>query len=107
MNLMKNFFLCKKTTTWTSGFCTLSLCDLGDLLYAHLQTQLSDSEVHTIVREAVDHELEFVTDALPVRLIGMNADLMCSESLKIVFHSLRSIQSCQVINQMALFFAAA
>jgi ribonucleoside-diphosphate reductase beta chain len=30
-----------------------------------------------IIRSAVDIEREFVRDALPVRLIGMNADLMC------------------------------
>lgn len=52
-------------------------CDFACLLYAHLHHKLSDDEVHTIVREAVDHELEFVTEALPVRLIGMNAELMC------------------------------
>jgi len=36
-----------------------------------------DREIASIIREAVDIEREFVTAALPVRLIGMNADLMC------------------------------
>ena len=35
------------------------------------------SEFEAIVREAVSFEKEFVKDALPVDLIGMNADLMC------------------------------
>jgi ribonucleoside-diphosphate reductase beta chain len=33
--------------------------------------------VRDIIKDAVEIEKEFVTDALPVRLIGMNADLMC------------------------------
>lgn len=32
--------------------------------------------IHAVVREAVDIERDFVTSALPVRLIGMNAELM-------------------------------
>ena len=34
-------------------------------------------EVLEIVREAVEMEQEFVTEALPVNLIGINAALMC------------------------------
>lgn len=34
-------------------------------------------QVYKIIKEAVSYEQEFVTDALPVSLIGMNADLMC------------------------------
>ena len=37
---------------------------------------MSQQTVHSIIKEAVDIEVEFVCDALPVRLIGMNADLM-------------------------------
>ena len=33
--------------------------------------------IHRIISEAVTIEKEFVTDALPVRLIGMNAEQMC------------------------------
>jgi ribonucleotide reductase beta subunit family protein with ferritin-like domain len=47
------------------------------LLYNMLQNRLTDDRVHEIVREAVAVEEEFVTEALPVKLIGMNADLMC------------------------------
>jgi ribonucleoside-diphosphate reductase subunit M2 len=32
--------------------------------------------VHAIISEAVELELEFCTEALSVRLVGMNADLM-------------------------------
>lgn len=47
------------------------------LLYSkHLNTRLSDERAHEIIREAVDIEIEFVTKALDVRVIGMNATLM-------------------------------
>lgn len=51
-------------------------CDFACLLYSMLNNKLSQDEVHEIIREAVEFEKEFVTDALPVSLIGMNAALM-------------------------------
>ncbi|QQS30796.1 MAG: ribonucleotide-diphosphate reductase subunit beta [Sphingobacteriales bacterium] len=51
-------------------------CDFACLLYGMLQNKLSYEEVKVIICEAVDYEKEFVTDALPVSLIGMNAELM-------------------------------
>ena len=50
--------------------------EFGVLLYSKLKEKLPEETIHTIIREAVDIEIEFVCDALPVRLIGMNADLM-------------------------------
>ena len=41
-----------------------------------LQTKLGEEEVHAIVSEAVEHEVEFVCDAIPVTLIGMSAGEM-------------------------------
>lgn len=53
-------------------------CDFACLLYTnHLQNKLPEETVYTIIRDAVEIEKEFVSDALPVNLIGMNADLMC------------------------------
>ncbi|GIM53164.1 ribonucleoside-diphosphate reductase [Capnocytophaga cynodegmi] len=53
-------------------------CDFACLLYAnHLQNKLSEETVREIIIDAVTIEKEFVTDALPVKLIGMNAELMC------------------------------
>ena len=53
-------------------------CDFACLLYAnHLQNKLSEETVKEIIVDAVAIEKEFVTDALPVKLIGMNAELMC------------------------------
>ena len=53
-------------------------CDFACLLYNdHLINKLSIESIQTIIVDAVTIEKEFVTDALPVRLIGMNAELMC------------------------------
>ena len=52
-------------------------CDFACLLYNnHLVNKLPVERVTQIITDAVEIEKEFVTDALPVRLIGMNADLM-------------------------------
>lgn len=52
-------------------------CDFACLLYSQLENHLPLEELQTIIISAVEIEREFVRDALPVRLIGMNADLMC------------------------------
>lgn len=51
-------------------------CDFACLLYSMLVHKLPVERVHEIIRTAVDAEKEFVTDALPVSLIGMNAEAM-------------------------------
>ena len=53
-------------------------CDFACLLYNdHIINKLSPETVRDIITNAVEIEKEFVSDALPVNLIGMNADLMC------------------------------
>lgn len=52
-------------------------CDFACLLYKdHIQNKLPKETVEKIILDAVEIEKEFVTDALPVDLIGMNAKLM-------------------------------
>ena len=52
-------------------------CDFACLLYTkHLVNMLPKEQVEAIIKDAVEIEKEFVTDALPVRLIGMNSILM-------------------------------
>lgn len=52
-------------------------CDFACLLYnKHVVNKLTKDQVKEIIMDAVEIEKEFVTDALPVRLIGMNSDLM-------------------------------
>jgi len=50
--------------------------DFACLLYTHIRNKPPRSVVEGIIREAVELEIEFLTDALPCALIGMNADLM-------------------------------
>jgi len=50
--------------------------DLAVLLFSKLQKKLNRARVHDIVKEAVSIEKEFICDALPCNLIGMNAKLM-------------------------------
>jgi ribonucleoside-diphosphate reductase beta chain len=58
-------------------------CDFACYLYSQLQNKLDPKEVEAIITEAVTFEKEFVTDALPVSLIGMNAGMM-SEYIEFV-----------------------
>jgi ribonucleoside-diphosphate reductase beta chain len=51
-------------------------CDFACLLYSKLNNKLSQETIQDIICDAVEIEKEFVSDALPVSLIGMNADLM-------------------------------
>jgi len=51
-------------------------CEFACLLYSMLQNKLSEKQVHAIIGDAVAIEKEFISDALPVALIGMNAQLM-------------------------------
>ncbi|KAL2554942.1 Ribonucleoside-diphosphate reductase small chain C [Forsythia ovata] len=58
-------------------------CDFACLLYSLLRMKLSEDRVKAIIADAVDIEREFVCDALPCALVGMNGDLM-SQYIKFV-----------------------
>ncbi|MCH2232783.1 MAG: ribonucleoside-diphosphate reductase small subunit [Crocinitomicaceae bacterium] len=52
-------------------------CDFACLLYNnHLVNKLPKETVTKIITDAVEIEKEFISEAIPVRLIGMNSDLM-------------------------------
>ena len=51
-------------------------CEFACQLYSMLSNKLSQEDVHGIIKDAVEIEKEFITEALPVALIGMNAKLM-------------------------------
>ena len=51
-------------------------CDFACLLHSKLIKGAGENVIHRIIAEAVEIETEFVTNALPVELIGMNAGLM-------------------------------
>lgn len=54
-------------------------CEFATLLYSMIPVdqRLSEERIHEIVLDAVAAEKEFVSESLPVDLIGMNAGLMC------------------------------
>ena len=53
------------------------LCDYACHLYNnHIENKLSETKIKEIICGALEIEKEFITEALPVRLIGMNSDLM-------------------------------
>lgn len=52
-------------------------CDFATMLYnKHIQNKLPKERIYKIVTDAVTIEKEFILEALPVRLIGMNSELM-------------------------------
>jgi ribonucleoside-diphosphate reductase subunit M2 len=51
--------------------------DFACLLFSHLNKRPAQSEVEAIIKEAVAIEQEFLSDALPCALLGMNSALMC------------------------------
>ncbi|MEJ8804371.1 ribonucleoside-diphosphate reductase small subunit [Pontibacter sp. H249] len=71
-------------------------CDFACLLYSMLNNKLPESRVHEIILDAVTFEQEFVTDALPVDLIGMNAKLM-SQYIEFVADRLLVALGCSKI----------
>merc|ERR1712102_238351 len=50
--------------------------DFACLMFHHLKNKPSEARIKQIVKEAVEIEIEFLTEALPVKLIGMNHELM-------------------------------
>jgi ribonucleoside-diphosphate reductase subunit M2 len=58
-------------------------CEFAVLLYSKLLKKVDKSRINEIIKEAVDIEIEFICEALPCKLIGMNSDLM-SQYIKFV-----------------------
>jgi len=51
--------------------------DFAILMYHHLLNKVSQERVEEIMREAVEIEMEFITESIPCSMIGMNTELMC------------------------------
>jgi ribonucleoside-diphosphate reductase beta chain len=71
-NLLKGLTLANEFISRDEGLHT----DFACLLYKKLDNKLSEEMAHQLFKEAVDIEKEFITEALPCSLIGMNAKLM-------------------------------
>ncbi|ETN74809.1 ribonucleoside-diphosphate reductase, beta subunit [Necator americanus] len=50
--------------------------DFACLMYSHIKNKLSQERIHSIIKDAVAIEQEFLTESLPVDMIGMNCRLM-------------------------------
>jgi ribonucleoside-diphosphate reductase subunit M2 len=51
-------------------------CEFAILLYSKLVKKIDKVRIHELIKEAVDIETEFICEALPCRLIGMNSEMM-------------------------------
>ena len=51
-------------------------CEFAVLLYGKLQKKIDKTRIYEIIKDAVDIETEFICEALPCKLIGMNSDMM-------------------------------
>ena len=51
-------------------------CNFGCLIYSKLSNKLSSENIYNMIKEAIEIEKEFVSESLPVELIGMNSKLM-------------------------------
>jgi ribonucleoside-diphosphate reductase subunit M2 len=51
-------------------------CEFAVLLYSKLVKKIDKARIHEIIKEAVEIETEFICEALPCKLIGMNSELM-------------------------------
>ena len=69
-------------------------------LYHNLQTKLDDNTIIQIVIEALEIESEFITEALPCRLIGMDAESM-RDYIKFVAQRLLTQLGCTQHSIMA------
>lgn len=74
-------------------------CDFACLLYTnHIANKMDKSLIESIITDAVEIEKEFVSDALPVKLIGMNELLMCQYIEFVADRLLNSLGNPKVYN---------
>lgn len=72
-------------------------CDFACHLFNnHIENKLSESQIKEIIVSALAIEKEFILEALPVRLIGMNSDLM-SQYLEFVTDRLLMALGCSKV----------
>ena len=72
-------------------------CDFACHLFNnHIENKLTESQIKEIIVSALAIEKEFILEALPVRLIGMNADLM-SQYLEFVTDRLLTALGCSKV----------
>ena len=78
-------------------------CEFACLLYKHIENKLPKEAVYEIISDAVKIEKEFITDALPVSLIGMNAKLMAQYIEYVADHWLHQLGYPKLYNAVNPF----
>ena len=76
-------------------------CDFACHLYnSHIEKKIPEKKLKEIIVSALEIEKEFILEALPVRLIGMNSDLM-SQYLEFVTDRLLVALGCSKVYNVA------
>lgn len=68
------------------------------LLYSHLNNKVPKDVLETMMRQAVDIEMRFITESIPCSMIGMNTDLMSDYIKYIADRLLVSLGSSKIYN---------
>jgi ribonucleoside-diphosphate reductase beta chain len=78
-------------------------CKFSCILYNMLKHKLSEAQVKEIISDAVSIEKEFISEALPVDLIGMNARLMMQYIEFVADHWLVELGCSKIFNSVNPF----
>lgn len=73
-------------------------------MFKHIVQKPSEDEVTSIIKDAVQIEQEFLTEALPVEMIGMNCKLMC-QYIEFVADRLLVELGCQKVSIILFNFS--
>ncbi|VDN23729.1 unnamed protein product [Gongylonema pulchrum] len=77
--------------------------DFACLMFSYIKNKPSIEKINAIVREAVDIEKEYLTEALPVNLIGMNCQLMCQYIEYVADHLLTELKCPKIYHSQNPF----
>jgi len=72
--------------------------DFACLMFKHLVNKPSQDRIYKIIRDAVDIEIEFLTEALPCALIGMNSILMIQYIKFVADRLLKELECDKIYN---------
>ena len=108
-NLMKMLSKANNFIARDEGMHTV----FGQYLYkTYIKNKLTDKQIHDLISEAVNIEIEFITQSLPCKLVGMNSDDMikyikfvANNLLKDMNHSI--LYTDIVINPFEFMYAIA
>jgi ribonucleoside-diphosphate reductase beta chain len=74
-------------------------CEFGVAVYKSLKHKLSEKEVQEMFKTAVDIEIDYVNEALPVKLIGMDSEKMIQYVKFVADHWLTTLGYSKLYNE--------